>query len=201
MKLIILALLSAPFLAAPELNATQDALGFIKQPLVDFDGGIRLVDVPFVISSSTPESTFSAIVKAHLPQQISYHELVDINVASLCGIGLSGLPARDRPAIEVRLDLENAQDGHLPIPQTTIPWKDAPFWRMIRSSVANDCVTFFNFEMLGRSIIFLWDHSRCESGRRLESSFAGIACRRDALPRSKDSCLLLFVNSCCWSRR
>lgn len=95
-------------ISAPS-HATVDHLLIIKQPLRNLNGDIEVVDVPFIIAGPDIEATLHNITAAHIPQQNSYHEIGDINAASLCKVLMTGIEGNG-PSYEVSLDLRQATD-------------------------------------------------------------------------------------------
>ncbi|MEM1082662.1 MAG: hypothetical protein AAGI48_00950 [Verrucomicrobiota bacterium] len=102
----------AILLLSSRVEATEDALELVPLPLDTLQVEIKVVEVPFVIGKSLPESAFSAIGHPFAPPAISFHEHEDINVASVAGITVNPTHVEGRNYV-IELDYSDVGKEYL----------------------------------------------------------------------------------------
>lgn len=98
-------------LLAPILRATEDALELIPLPLDTRQVEIKVVEVPFVIGMSMPESGFQALNRAYVPPAVSHNEQDDINMVSVAGIKVTPT-YRDDGSFGIEVDYAGVEQEH-----------------------------------------------------------------------------------------
>ena len=93
------------------VEASEDALILVPQPLDTQQVEIAVVEVPFIIGKALPESAFQAIGLPYIPPSVSFHEHGDINLASIAGVKIDSFHQEGR-AYKIELDYGKVEEKY-----------------------------------------------------------------------------------------